>query len=444
MSTFRAIDDKALIALINSACTRIVFIAPGLHEPVAQALGDRFSEVENLHITVVIDPSEEVCRLGYGDSTGLKLINEYATNQGFWLKAQLGLRVGVLLADEQTLIWSPTPRSVEAPPSADSSGDDLFTNEAALMPNGLLLGANPGEQLANAVAAEGTQTVPSNAEIGKSAVTPQQVEECLVSLVKNPPIPIDLQRITRVFSTKLQFVELKVKRAKLSSTQLTIPNQQLNADVKGELQGLLNSKLRAFGDLRMEEVLVPAFMDGEPVFDEQQRHRQTRVSEASLERLRNDLERRYIYNISGFGRLIAKDDKKEFEKLIEAYEIQLQSHSKAIREHLDEQSQRIIDEAVQLIIERTQRSSPDSKLNPDTLKKQLTDGLARAKEEAPEVSLVFKDVTYEQTKSDEFHQKVVKALPSNKRAQLGTLYENYDAAKSAVPKTAGTSSLATK
>lgn len=432
MNTFRAVDDAALSELISSARKRIVFIAPGLHEPVAAALGQRFSEIEELHITVIIDPDEDVCRIGYGDASGLKIIQKYAEKEGFWLKAQPGLRIGVLLADEQTLVWSPTPRSVETPPHTEQISSDLFSNQLALAPNGLFLGGNTGEELAMAVSAEGTDTTPTSAEIGRSAVTPTQVNQCLASLEKNPPIPVDLQRITRVFSTKLQFVELKVTRAKLSRTQLTIPNQQLNADIKGELQGLIDSKLRAFGDLRTEEVLVPAFYDGEAVCDDEKKQRQTRASEASLERLRNDLERRYIYNIPGFGRLIAKEDKREFEKLISAYEHQLKAHSIAIREHLSEQSQRIIGEAVDLIIERGARSGSGIEIDRDILKIQLASGLERAREETPEVTLNFKDVTYEQTKSSDFRKKVDQAVPRSKRGQLGQWDEHFDAVKAAV------------
>ena len=38
MTTFCAIDDTALIQLINAATRRIVFISPGVHKPVADAL----------------------------------------------------------------------------------------------------------------------------------------------------------------------------------------------------------------------------------------------------------------------------------------------------------------------------------------------------------------------------------------------------------------------
>ena len=433
MSTFCAVDDAALISLINAATKRIVFIAPGVHEPVAKALGKRLLEMENIHITVVLDADEDVCRVGYGDAKGLQLVNESAQRNGFWVKSQPGLRVGVLLADEQTLIWSPTPRSVEAPPNSEPiPSNDLFEESAPMAPNGLLLGVNPDEQIAQAVVAEGTNADPKQAEIGQSAITPQQVEETILALEKNPPIPVDLARITRVFSTKLQFVELKVKRAKLSRMQLTVSNQLLNADVKSELQGIIESKLRAFADLRGEEVEVLAFLNGEPSCDNSGKQRVEMVTEASLERVRHDIEKRFIYDIGGFGRLIAKDDKIDFEKRLDVYKTQLMAHSKALREHLDQQATVIINEAVDLIMARAKRATGGKLPDPEKLREELKKGLDRAKGEEPEICWVFKDVTFEQTKNPDFRARLDKALPASKRKQLGKWDEHFDAAKSAV------------
>jgi hypothetical protein len=432
MSTFCAVDDAALIQMIQGARKRIVFIAPGAHEPVAKALGERFSEIDGLDVTVVLDPDEDVCRIGYGDAKGLELVNEHAKKNGFSLRSQPGLRVGVLLTDEQTLVWSPTPRSVEAPPSsAPSLENSLFEEAPPPAPNGLFLGANPAQQLAQAVAAEGCNADPRLAEIGKAAITPDQVKSTLDELKKNPPIDVDLARVTRVFSTKLQFVEYEVKGAKISATQLTVPSSLLNVDAKGELQDLIQSRLRAFADLKNEEISAPAYLNGKPAMGNDGKPIIEKVSEASLQRLRNDIEKRYLHDITGFGRLIAKDEKGDFEARLEAYKAQLLAHSEGLRKLIDQQATEIIDEAVDLIMERSRRSGMAKQPDPLALSEALHEGLKRAKEEAPKIRLVFKDVTYEQTQNPDFRLRVEKALPPSKRKQLGNWSEHFEAAREA-------------
>lgn len=423
MSTFQEVNDASLIQLIGKAQQRIVFVAPGLHQAVAEALGQRLAEIDRLQVTVVIDPDEDVCRIGYGDAKGLELLSSYADRQSFVLMAQPGLRVGVLLVDDVTLVWSPTPRSVEAAPVGNAA------SPTERSPNGLLLGANPGEQLAHAVSAAGTDTLPFDAEVGVEVVTKERVQKTLDGLAKNPPIPVDLARITRVFSTKLQFAEFTVKGAKFSKRELKVSNDYMNADIQGELKGLVESRLRAFGDFRDEEVEVPAFNNGNKVFDSSQKRLMEKVSEASLQRQRNELERRYLFNVPGFGRLIAKDDKQDLERLVAAYRVQLEAYSEAIRQKLDAQAGKIIDEATKLVAERSARAG--SKLDEKQLRDSIQKSLDRTKDEVPEVKLVFKDVTYEQTKNPEFRAKVEKALPAAKRKQIGDWNHDFDAAKAA-------------
>lgn len=425
MSTFQEVNDATLIQLIGKAQQRIVFVAPGVHQAVAEALGQRLAKIGQLQVTVVIDPDEDVCRIGYGDTKGLELLSGYADRQSFALMAQPGLRVGVLLADDVTLVWSPTPRSVEAAPLGNAA------SPTERSPNGLLLGAHSGEQLAHAVSAAGTDTLPFDAEIGVEVVTKERVQKTLDGLAKNPAIPVDLARITRVFSTKLQFAEFTVKGAKFSKRELKVSNDYMNADIQGELKGLVESKLRAFGDFRDEEIEVPAFNNGTAAFNQQGEPLTEKVSEASLQRQRNELERRYLFNVAGFGRLIAKDDKQDLERLVAAYRVQLEAYSEAIRQRLDEQAGKIIDEAAKLIAERAARTG--SKPDEQQLRNSIQKSLDRTKDEVPEVKLVFKDVTYEQTKNPEFRAKVDKALPAAKRKQMGGWNHDFDAAKAAEP-----------
>lgn len=433
MNTFCAVDDSALAALIRNAQRRIVLIAPGLYLPVAQALCKRFDEMPRLEVTLVLDADEDVCRIRYGELEALQLVHKHARTSGFYVRAQTGLRVGVLLVDEQTLVWSPTPRSVEAgPDSAVGRG-----SPAGLSPNGLMLGAGPGKQIAHAVCAEGTETDPSAAEIGTRAVTPELVEEVTTALTNNPPIPVDLARITRVFSTKLQFVELKVTRAKLSQQQITISSSLLNADASEHLRGLLDSKLKAFSELKDREVPVPLFVRGEQAFDRDQKPLKEPISEAGLNRERHAIEVDYLYDVAGFGRVMERARRVEFEKRIEAYKVRLLAHSEGMRKTLAGEANTIIEDAVKLIEDRMKRSGAAKQLQKGDLEmiaEGLRQNLGRAESESPKVNLVFKEVTYEQTQDSAFKAKLDKALPPLVKRRLSDWYEQFTAAKQAPDK----------
>lgn len=97
-----------------SAATRIVFLAPGLSTNVARALADAWSRVGRDALNIVLDVDAEVCRLGYGTLDGLKTICEAAVQVGGLVCHQEGLRIGVLIAYDRTLTYSPAPQLIEA------------------------------------------------------------------------------------------------------------------------------------------------------------------------------------------------------------------------------------------------------------------------------------------------------------------------------------------
>lgn len=433
MKTFCAVDDASLAGLIRQAKRRVVYVAPGLFGPIADALCQRFDEIEGLDVTLVLDADEEVCRIGFGDLKALQKVHQHASDRGFFVRAQAGLRVGVLLVDDQTLVWSPTPRSVEAVPDSTTG---LLGDVAP--PNGVWLGAHPGRQIAEAVCAEGTQTDPARAEIGRHAVTPDDVAEVAEALKNNPPIPVDLARITRVFSSKLQFVELKVSRARLSQQRITISSALLNADANDQLRTLLESRLLAFADLRDREVAVPLYVQGAAVFDREGRPLTEMVSEATLTRERHAIEADFLYDVTGFGRVMERARRAEFQSRVDAYKERLLAHSQGMRKTLSQEADAIIRDAVELIAARAQRSaSPLRDGDRAKLADELRLSLQRTEGESPTVSLVFKEVTYEQTQSREFNERLIRALPPAARKRLGQWYEKDLVAMHAASKDQG-------
>src|SRR5262245_29535954 len=100
--------------MIGKARQRIVFIAPGVTEKVAEALGRLLSQEDKLRIEVILDADPEVYRFGFGTVEGITKLKSQAQAQQFPLRHQPGIRIGILIADEKALIYAPTPELMEA------------------------------------------------------------------------------------------------------------------------------------------------------------------------------------------------------------------------------------------------------------------------------------------------------------------------------------------
>ena len=265
-------------------------------------------------------------------------------------------------------------------------------------------------------------------------MTPDQVRDVTEALINNPPIPVDLARITRVFSTKLQFVELKVTFANISQREIGLSSKKFNADANEHLQTLINSRLKAFLELKDIEVPVPLFVRGEQAFDRYGDPLMEPASESVLKRERQDIEREFLYSVSGFGRLMERERTRELKEWVEAFTIRLIAHSNGIRKAIADQASAIVDEAIDLVARRMLSSEASRSLNPmerQELAKDLRNILARVEGETPKVSLVFKECTHEQTRCPEFKERLERSLPHHVRSRLGPWFEDFVTAREA-------------
>lgn len=112
--TFAVASDEALVELILRAKSRLVVIAPALTSPVAEAVSSRFDDLGQLGITVILDSDPEVYRLGFGDQEALETIRKASDNSLFDLREQPGVRIGLVISDDATMIYSPVSKNIEA------------------------------------------------------------------------------------------------------------------------------------------------------------------------------------------------------------------------------------------------------------------------------------------------------------------------------------------
>lgn len=394
--TFTVATDEAMSELIREARDRIVFISPGITEPVASALVARLDD-PRLSITVILDSDPEVYRLGFGTPEGLAALKTQFDANQFGLRCQPGIRIGVLVADDKTLIYSPTPQLVEA------------GSTSATKPNALFLEGATATKLSEAAGAT-QNTRPSDGEIGKRALTPQDVEAIKKNIDENPPEPFDLTQKARVYSSRLQYVEFTVEKYQL--TRQTVPIPAYLMGLAGDMQDRWRNNLRV---MDMESTAVKL-----EIPDAKGSKQEISVDQKYLDTERKKIERKFLIPVLGFGSVMFKNQQQEFEAATDAFNELLTRYFKKLGEQLGES-------LLDLVFSVVERLLPSVKANPPEQYKRFgtpTDTdlaalLQRDIEEAisiktllkePKLKKVYKDIAYQSVKSDDFQQRLHDAL----------------------------------
>lgn len=434
MTTFTSVDEGRLCTTIAACTSRLVYIAPGATAAVATAIGSLLERRQPPAVTLIIDTVPEVYRLGYGTEEGLRALQSLVTTHHIAIRYQPGLRVGVLIADEIMLVYSPTPLLIEA----DSDRSD--------QPNAILVGADPLSAVLAASAAEGEAhaSLPSAAEIGRSPVTPDGLKDTLDELARVPPKAFNVARIERVFSSKLQYVELEVTGYRLSSRKVSIPNDLLIGEAAALDQRLRNA-FTLLADNRSLEVEIPVQdlqtpgltlgIDDKPVM--------RRYSERQLEADRKKIEEDFLTNVPGYGWLIRRWDRKAFDARLRWFEEQLQHFKQGVQGELEKAVEKAVDELVAALhpklranflprlLKSVMTAVPDDSLRRALLRDELVFAFEAAKDRfEPAVSVQFKDLTYETLKDPRFRTAIERAY--GKRggvSPVAQMFEEYDAAR---------------
>ncbi len=429
---FSVVNDDALCAAIATSQRRLVYIAPGISEPVAEAIDALLARADAPAVTVIIDIDPEVFRLGYGTVAGLKCLQRLAENRHLPIRYQPGVRIGVLMCDEQMLVYTPTPLLIEAGAErSDQPNALLLTTPAAVT------------AVAHACAAEGDTgddaLLPDQAEIGRQAATPQAIAGSLQELHRQPPKPYDLARIERVYSSKLQYVELEVTGYRLASRRVQVPNDLLVGNDK-----TLESRLRnSFALLEGKEALVVQIADADPKTGEPRLSSQGQpilidYSELQIENERKALLKDYLTPITGHGQLISKARRAAFDIRIEWFKARIDSYKKAVEERLNEALRKSVSDLTEALLPTVLKSPPDRLLknvlsmspSEDEIRSALETELHAAFNTGerffqPAVKVVFKDLTYETIQDKKFRDQVEAAFQG---VTAKDLFEEFDAA----------------
>jgi len=418
MSTFTVVNEDTLAADVKHCRERLVYIAPGITGKIVGAMREAMQRSQPPALTVIIDADPEVCRLGYGTVEGLKALQALAAAQMLPIRYQPGLRLGVLVADDQIAVYSPTPLLIEA-------GSDQ-----ADQPNAITLGAgNPLDRVLKACAAEGDSDpaapLPTEAEVGTVAATPELLNKSLKELERLPPKPFNVARTERVYNSKLQYVEFEVTGYKLTARRVQIPTDLLVGTDK-----TLEARLRnSFSLLEGKEALVVQIADADPDtgevrLDKQGKPLMVRYSELAIEEERKRIYKDFLTAVPGHGQLISKMRRQAFDKRVAWFEARVAAYKTAVEKELTEAMERSVKELTQALLPAVM-TRPPARLMKYSLSLAPTEDDYRAAVEAelsqafnlgdrffqPTVKVIFKDLTYETIKDAKFKDHLEKSFP---------------------------------
>lgn len=198
MALFETLEGAVIAARIRNAGRRIMLCTPGFDDIVGTALIEAHRRLPEGSVDVIVDGSDQAARLGYGYFNAVKQVSD----AGVPIRVEPGLRLGLLVVDEQGWTFTSPPLLVDA------------TMEAGAAPNAMALTA---QQVAEAVSAlvrrpapEGTSPTASQPELGQRIATPAEIEKTHAALTVDAPQRFDVARKVTVFNAFVEFVEIEL------------------------------------------------------------------------------------------------------------------------------------------------------------------------------------------------------------------------------------------
>ena len=273
-------NDATLEQMIRSATRRLVVVTPGMNERVARVLADKWRALGAAAVAITLDVDPEVCRLGFGEFASVKLLETTAILLQTRLHSHPGLRIAVVIADDETLIYAPTAQHVEASPVTSGSFE--------VKPNAIRIETVPAPVARDLGM---YKSEPGAKIIGVHPVSHEHVKAAEAELKAAPPQAFDLSRLLRVFSARIQFVELRLSGCMLARRRIEIPS---------DLVGLVDDKTR--------KLLESNFR----LFEESE----TGVWGDEVRALKDHIVKRFLVQLPTYGSVLRTTDKPKFAQAV--------------------------------------------------------------------------------------------------------------------------------
>jgi hypothetical protein len=392
--TFTCADDNYVVAAIDKAQRRLVVVAPSLRLPVAEALARKWRNLGPQKVTVTLDADPEAFRDGIGDLSALELLDTTARGLATLLHRRPGLWIGIIVSDDSTLFFSPTPQGSLTPGSPVRQNG--FTLSQAVL--------NPLQQTAEDLA---KSPVPDQERIDSKSIAKLRED-----LAKNPPQPVAAAEMIRVFNAFFEFVELELLGTALQRRTIPIPTELLGlAQSDHNLRERMHASFRLVGD-----------------------EDRSKLSGRKLDELKRKTMDNHLIPLKDYGKVVLRSVKPEFEEAVEKLRAEVSAFKKTVEKQLDKAIDRNLKELVKVLLPAVKKHPPadwkrfGAQMEDDDYRRILEGGLRKAFGTAKDilgemkVNCVFKGVTYELLTNHHFLSMAANAIPN-----FSKLHREFDA-----------------
>ena len=413
MPAIQPITDELLITAIRRASERVVLISPGVWPPVAEAVAAAWEKLGHDRVTVILDVDPEICRIGYGSLDGIQILQNAAAKQGEALGQEPGIRICVFIVDQETFVFSPTPRQLEAPPGESSPVMPATPSQSKA--NGIVL-SRPPETLEGELGC-GDEGI-THRKLGLEPLSQEKLKDVTEDLAKNPPKNFNLTKLVNVYNARVQFVEFKLGGCKMSADKAQVTKHLIHVLKKNPaLSRKIENSIKLLDD---EDRLVT----------------DKTLSQETLFKHREKIHEQYLRPVQCVGTVIERAKKADFSNEVESLKAEVEKFAKNVEAKLAERFQETAEQLADEILDEVLADLPErwrkklgSHSDPQRVRWYVLEDLLKAfgtpagKVGKMKVETVFKDVTYDMLNEPEFREKMAEYFPDL------PLMEEFKAAK---------------
>lgn len=435
--------DEALIAqTVRDAKSRVVLCIPGFSDVVGAAVIEAHQRLPAGQLLIVVDGTDKAARLGYGHFDAVFQVLQ----AGVPMRLEQGLRLGVLVADEQGWCFATPPLLVDATMEQATAPNALALNPSQIQPTLSALGYVPptpkvepphaaakkpevADKAENATSTE----APTSAEtddlrtIGRVVATIEALQPVQEKLRINPPQAFDVARKVQVFNSLVDFVEIEMTGTQLAHQKVSLP-----------------SKLLSVADDATRKRLTTSFSLISP---------QAKIADKSkeLRQVLDAIRKKYTHSVAPYGVVALRTDREPLRQAIERVAAQVKAYSEEIKKELgkeiDNSRKQLVESFLPALVKKPPKDLEFELVYGGTdkpIKEQVRDWINDQLDKCfpavdsllqdMEVRLVIKSVTYEMLKEPKFQKLVRDAYP---KMDWNKPFEEFSAAPSLVQATLG-------